>query len=68
MALMDYLSQQEATGQLDLRSCTTRRVELVSRDVCARQHTFQLTFVRPAHSKDVTNLVQEVRGSTVVVK
>ncbi|KAK4310082.1 hypothetical protein Pmani_018334 [Petrolisthes manimaculis] len=64
----DDENKKEPTGQLDLRSCTTRRVELVSRDVCARQHTFQLTFVRPAHSKDVTNLVQEVRGSTVIVR
>ncbi|XP_050688938.1 anillin-like isoform X3 [Eriocheir sinensis] len=64
----DDETRKEASGQLDLRSCTTRRVELVSRDVCARQHTFQLTFLHPAHPRDVTNLVQEVQGSTLVTK
>ena len=63
-----YYHLQEASGQLDLRACTTRRVELVSRDVCARQHTFQLTLLRPAHPRDVTNLVQEVKGSSLITK
>ncbi|XP_042228386.1 anillin-like isoform X4 [Homarus americanus] len=60
--------KREASGQIDLRSCTTRRVELVARDICARQHTFQLTCLRPAHARDVTNLVQEVQGSSLVTK
>ncbi|KAG0725453.1 Anillin [Chionoecetes opilio] len=64
----DDETKKEASGQLDLRYCTTRRVELVSRDVCARQHTFQLTLLRAAHPRDVTNLVQEVKGSSVVTK
>ncbi|XP_068229036.1 anillin-like isoform X3 [Palaemon carinicauda] len=64
----DDESKKEANGQIDLRSCTTRRVELVSRDVCARQHTFQLTCLRPAYGGDVSNLVQEVQGSSVVTR
>ncbi|XP_066988802.1 anillin-like [Macrobrachium rosenbergii] len=64
----DDESKKEANGQIDLRSCTTRRVELVSRDVCARQHTFQLTCLRPAYNGDVSNLVQEVQGSSVVTR
>lgn len=59
---------QDAIGQIDLRRCTTRRVELVARDVCARQHTFQLTCVRPAYSGDINNLVQEIHGSALVSK
>ncbi|XP_045117440.1 anillin-like isoform X5 [Portunus trituberculatus] len=64
----DDETRKEASGKLDLRSCTTRRVELVSRDICARQHTFQLTLLRPAHPGEETNLVQEVKGSSVVTK
>nr|XP_045607574.1 anillin-like isoform X2 [Procambarus clarkii] len=64
----DDESKKEACGQIDLRTCTTRRIELVARDICARQHTFQLTCVQPAHSRDVSNLVQEVQGSTLVIK
>ncbi|KAK8401676.1 hypothetical protein O3P69_001061 [Scylla paramamosain] len=64
----DDETRKEASGKLDLRSCTTRHIELVSRDVCARQHTFQLTLLRPAHPGDATNLVQEVKGSSVVTK
>ncbi|XP_076045559.1 uncharacterized protein LOC143027828 isoform X3 [Oratosquilla oratoria] len=64
----DDEKKKEPSGTIDLRTCTTRRVELVPRNVCARQHTFQLTCVRPATKGDTTNLVQEVRGSTVVSK
>nr|XP_053651205.1 anillin-like isoform X3 [Cherax quadricarinatus] len=64
----DDEGKKEACGQIDLRTCTTRRIELVARDVCARQHTFQLTCVQPARAKDISNLVQEVHGSTLVTK
>lgn len=64
----DDETKKEAVGHIDLRTCTTRRVELVTRDVCARQHTFQLTCMRPACSRDVTNLVQEVQGPSVITR
>lgn len=64
----DDETKKDAIGQIDLRRCTTRRVELVARDVCARQHTFQLTCVRPAYSGDINNLVQEIHGSALVSK
>ncbi|XP_063587619.1 anillin-like isoform X5 [Penaeus indicus] len=64
----DDETKKDAIGQIDLRRCTTRRVELVARDVCARQHTFQLTCMRPAYSGDINNLVQEIHGSALVSK
>ncbi|XP_042861086.1 anillin-like isoform X2 [Penaeus japonicus] len=64
----DDETKKDAIGQIDLRRCTTRRVELVARDVCARQHTFQLTCMRPAYSGDINNLVQEIHGSALITK
>ena len=38
----------------------------VSRDICARLNTFQLTFVKPASSADKNDLVHEVRDGLQV--
>jgi len=64
----DDENYREASGSIDLRTCTNRRIELVARDVCARQHTFQLTYQRSSHKGDLSNLVQEVQGDVVVTK
>ncbi|RXG61729.1 Single-stranded DNA-binding protein, mitochondrial [Armadillidium vulgare] len=57
---------KECIGKLDLRTCTTRRVELVSRDICARQHTFQLTFMRPLKAGDKADLVHDIKNNTLI--
>ncbi|MCL4126176.1 UNVERIFIED_CONTAM: hypothetical protein GTU68_024644 [Idotea baltica] len=64
----DDENKKESLGVLDLRMCTTRKVELVSRDVCARQFTFQLTFMRPLKRGDVTDLIHEVKGNTLITR
>ncbi|CAL4065742.1 unnamed protein product, partial [Meganyctiphanes norvegica] len=64
----DDENKREASGSIDLRTCTNRRIELVARDVCARQHTFQLSCQRPAHKGDISNLVQEMQGDVVILK
>ena len=51
---------------IDLRDCSSRKVETVSRDICARMHTFELTLIRPVGPGDQDNLVQEIQGSALI--
>ncbi|XP_023289978.1 anillin isoform X2 [Orussus abietinus] len=55
--------KKEPIGVLDLRDVTTIDVNLVSRDICARPHTFLLETVRPAHPNDTDTLITIRNGS-----
>ncbi|PSN56602.1 hypothetical protein C0J52_01580 [Blattella germanica] len=50
-------------GQIDLNTCTTDSVGLVSRDICARPNTFLLETTRPSRPDDEESLVLILRGS-----
>jgi actin-binding protein anillin len=47
---------------------TTTNVNLVSRDICARPHTFLLETTRPAQSGDTDSLVMVRNGSATTVR
>ncbi|KAG8201252.1 hypothetical protein JTE90_019890 [Oedothorax gibbosus] len=55
----DDEAKKEPIGVIDLRQCVTAQVKLVSRDVCARPHTFQLLTVRPPARGDKNTLVSQ---------
>ncbi|XP_069676075.1 anillin isoform X2 [Periplaneta americana] len=55
-------------GQIDLNMCTTETVGLVSRDICARPHTFLLETTRPSQPEDEDSLVLVRRGSQTTIR
>lgn len=59
---------QVPIGQLDLNTCTTDTVGLVSRDICARPHTFLLETVRPSQPEDENSLVLVRHGTHTTIR
>ncbi|KAK7863262.1 hypothetical protein R5R35_001470 [Gryllus longicercus] len=55
-------------GQIDLNSCTTEQIGLVSRDICARPNTFLLETTRPAQPEDKDSLVVVTSGNHTVIR
>lgn len=55
-------------GTIDLRSCVTENVGLVSRDLCARLNTFLLETSRPAKSTDENSLDLVCMGDVTHVR
>ncbi|XP_058803979.1 anillin isoform X4 [Phymastichus coffea] len=55
-------------GSLDLQSVTTTNVNLVSRDICARLHTFLLETRRPAQPGDTDSLVMVRNGPETTIR
>lgn len=55
-------------GQMDLDTCSTTYVNLVSRDICARPNTFLLETVRPAQPDDKDSLVMITAGDTTTIR
>jgi len=59
---------KEPLSSIDLRHCTTKVIGLLSRDKCARPHTFELCVKRPMTSNDEENLITTIEGKNVIIK
>ena len=59
---------QEPIGQIDLNMCTTDTVGLVSRDICARPHTFLLETTQPSQPEDENCLVLVRHGAHTKIR
>ncbi|XP_076356894.1 anillin-like [Tachypleus tridentatus] len=59
---------KEPIGSLDLRHCVTPHVGLVSRDICARPHTFQLVIARPHEKGDRDTLITCIHKTVTSTK
>ncbi|XP_063982129.1 anillin-like isoform X2 [Diachasmimorpha longicaudata] len=55
-------------GSLELQGVSTRNVGLVSRDICARPHTFLLETVREAQPGDVESLTVVRNGALTTIR
>ncbi|XP_034176641.2 anillin-like isoform X1 [Osmia lignaria lignaria] len=55
-------------GSLDLQSVSTTNVGLVSRDICARPHTFLLEATRAAEPEDTDSLIMIRNGPTTTIR
>ncbi|XP_017877155.1 anillin isoform X3 [Ceratina calcarata] len=55
-------------GSLDLQNVSTTNVGLVSRDICARPHTFLLETTRPAEPEDTESLIMVRNGSLMTIR
>ncbi|XP_066144957.1 anillin-like isoform X1 [Euwallacea fornicatus] len=53
---------------IDLKSCITKKVGPVSRDICARLHTFLLERERPAYPQDKDTLVVVRKEDKIVIR
>ncbi|XP_018566415.1 anillin-like isoform X2 [Anoplophora glabripennis] len=53
---------------VDLRNCITKHAGPVSRDICARLHTFLLERERPAQSQDKDTLVTVCKGDKTIIR
>nr|CAH7732164.1 unnamed protein product [Callosobruchus chinensis] len=53
---------------IDLKSCITKEVGPVSREICARMHTFLIERERPASPKDKDSLVTICKGDKTIVR
>ncbi|XP_049817405.1 anillin isoform X2 [Aethina tumida] len=66
-----YPDDERKTAPIDsinLKTCVTRNVELVSRDICARMHTFLLERERMAYPQDKDTLVVMRKGDKTIIK
>lgn len=59
---------QGPIGRIDLSTCSSRRVEPVSREFCARPHTLELMTVRPRRDDDQETLVSQCHGALCVTR
>ncbi|XP_062266519.1 anillin isoform X2 [Platichthys flesus] len=53
-------------GRINLANCTSKRVEPVNREFCARPHTFELITVRPRREDDKETLVSQCKNTMFV--
>nr|CAI5823619.1 unnamed protein product [Callosobruchus analis] len=53
---------------IDLKSCITKDVGLVSRDICARMHTFLIERERPSSPRDKDSLVTICKGEKTIIR
>lgn len=53
---------------INIQICTTKKLGLVSRDICARPNTFLLETVRPAKASDKDSLVTVLRGDNTIIR
>lgn len=60
--------KKEPIGTIDLRHCVTPTVKLVSRDICARPHTFQLISMRPQEKDDRDTLISQSVNTITTTK
>ncbi|XP_034401463.1 anillin isoform X2 [Cyclopterus lumpus] len=55
-------------GRLNLSNCTSKKVEPVNREFCARPNTFELITVRPQREDDKETLVSQCQNTMCVTK
>ncbi|KAG8188570.1 hypothetical protein JTE90_007176 [Oedothorax gibbosus] len=64
----DEEQSKDALGVIDLRQCVTKKVEPVSRDVCARPNTVLLLMQRKREEGDRDSLVSESVGAVTTTR
>ncbi|XP_061521331.1 anillin isoform X1 [Phycodurus eques] len=64
----DDEKRKNPIGCIDLANCTTKRVEPVNREFCARPNTFELVTVRPQREDDKETLVSQCKNTLCVTK
>lgn len=62
------VSSQSPIGRINLANCTSKKVEPVNREFCARPNTFELITVRPQREDDKETLVSQCRDTMCVTK
>ncbi|XP_057683182.1 anillin isoform X2 [Corythoichthys intestinalis] len=55
-------------GRINLANCTTKSVEPVNREFCARPNTFELITIRPQREDDKETLVSHCKNTMCVTK
>lgn len=64
----DHEKKEIPIGSIDLRTCVTENVGLVTRDLCARLNTFLLETSRPAKSTDADSLDMVCKGDVTHIR
>lgn len=64
----DEENKKVPLGSIDLRSVVTNKVGLVSRDICARLHTFLLETTRAREPHDQDSLILVLEGETARIR
>lgn len=59
---------QPPIDTIDLKSCITKKVGPVSREICARLHTFLVERERPAYPQDKDTLVVVRKGDKTIIR
>ncbi|KAM9838593.1 anillin [Aulostomus maculatus] len=64
----DDEKRKNPIGRINLANCTSKRVEPVNREFCARPHTLELITVRPQREDDRETLVSQCKNTMCVTK
>ncbi|KAL8608419.1 hypothetical protein ACOMHN_002652 [Nucella lapillus] len=64
----DDETRKDPMGYLDLKRCITETVGLISRDVCARPHTFELATVRQPRKGEKDTLTSRTYNTLTTVR
>ncbi|XP_033935403.1 anillin isoform X2 [Pseudochaenichthys georgianus] len=64
----DDEKRKNPIGRLNLRHCTSQRVDPVNREFCARPNTLELITVRPQRAEDRETLVSQCTDTMCVTK
>ncbi|KAG7249192.1 hypothetical protein CRUP_001233, partial [Coryphaenoides rupestris] len=64
----DDEKRKNPMGRINLANCTSRRVEPVNREFCARPNTLELITVRPQRDDDRETLVSQCHNTMCVTK
>lgn len=59
---------QPPVNTINLRNCVTDHVGLVSREICARLHTFLIEIEREAYPQDKESLVTVLKGNKTIIR
>ncbi|XP_041665907.1 anillin isoform X3 [Cheilinus undulatus] len=64
----DDEKRKNPIGRINLANCTSKKVEPVNREFCARPNTFELITVRPQREDDRETLVSQCQNTMCVTK
>ena len=64
----DDAKDKEPLGSIDLKYCCDKIIKLLSRDICARPHTFELNLRRSTLPTDSANLITVIEGKITKIK
>lgn len=64
----DDESRRDPIGYIDLKRCTTEKVGLISRDICARPNTFELELARQPRKGERDTLVSRTYDTMTTVR